>query len=147
MRQELPGNTINLLNQTTIRQMIWLVGAAAFVVSVDSGPMHIAAAINPRLLSIHTWSDPRLVGPFSEEAWIWQGGEIRRQQLRSPFVAPGRSPENARYPSNRRFAKHDRPRRRRSCLDEIGQSRYSSALLILGSAATLRPSLVLPSTR
>ena len=27
--------------------------------------MHIAAAINPRMLSIHTRSDPRLVGPFS----------------------------------------------------------------------------------
>ena len=92
MRNELPGNTIDLLNQTTIRQMIWLVGAAAFVVSVDSGPMHIAAANNPRLLSIHTWSDPRLVGPFSHDAWIWQGGEIRRQQLEASSMPPARSP-------------------------------------------------------
>jgi ADP-heptose:LPS heptosyltransferase len=95
MQKELPDNTINLLNQTTIRQMIWLVGAAAFVVSVDSGPMHIAAAINPRLLSIHTWSDPRLVGPFSRDAWIWQGGEIRRQQLEATSLLPARSPETA----------------------------------------------------
>jgi heptosyltransferase-1 len=95
MQRELPGNTINLLNQTTIRQMIWLVGAAAFVVSVDSGPMHLAAAINPRLLSIHTWSDPRLVGPFCAEAWIWQGGEIRRQQLEAPSMLPARSPGTA----------------------------------------------------
>ncbi len=95
MQKELPGNTINLLNQTTIRQMIWLVGAAAFVVSVDSGPMHIAAAINPRMLSIHTWSDPRLVGPFSRDAWIWQGGEIRRQHLEAPSMLPARSPETA----------------------------------------------------
>ena len=95
MQKELPDNTINLLNQTTIRQMIWLVGAAAFVVSVDSGPMHIAAAINPRMLSIHTWSDPRLVGPFSRDAWIWQGGEIRRQQLEATSLLPARSPEAA----------------------------------------------------
>ncbi len=95
IQNELPGNTINLLNQTTIRQMIWLVGAAAFVVSVDSGPMHIAAAINPRMLSIHTWSDPRLVGPFSHDAWIWQGGEIRRQQLEAASMPPARSPESA----------------------------------------------------
>jgi heptosyltransferase I len=95
MRESLPANTINLLNQTTIRQIIWLVGSAAFVVSVDSGPMHIAAAINPRLLSIHTWSDPRLVGPFSEQAWIWQGGEIRRQQLEAPSLPPARAPERA----------------------------------------------------
>jgi heptosyltransferase-1 len=95
MRVELPANTINLLNLTTIRQMIWLVGAAAFVVSVDSGPMHIAAAINSRMLSIHTWSDPRLVGPFSDQAWIWQGGEIRRQRLDAPSLPPARSPASA----------------------------------------------------
>ena len=95
MRENLPDNAVDFLNQTTIRQMIWLVGAAAFVVSVDSGPMHIAAAINPRMLSIHTWSDPRLVGPFSEEAWIWQGGEIRRQHLAARSIPLPRSPGSA----------------------------------------------------
>jgi heptosyltransferase I len=95
MQTETPGNTTNLLNQTNIRQMIWLVRAAACVVSVDSGPMHIAAAANPRILSIHTWSDPRLVGPFNEQAWIWQGGEIRRQDLQASSIRPARSPESA----------------------------------------------------
>jgi heptosyltransferase-1 len=93
LQYELPDNAINLLNQTTIRQMIWLLRSAEFVVSVDSGPMHIAAAINPRMLSIHTWSDPRLVGPFSDKAWIWQGGQIRRQQIDAPSLLPSRSPE------------------------------------------------------
>jgi heptosyltransferase I len=92
VHQDLPDNTVNLLSQTTLRQMIWLLGAAEFVVSVDSGPMHIAAATNPRMLSIHTWSDPRLVGPFSDHAWIWQGGQIRRQQIDAPSLLPSRSP-------------------------------------------------------
>ena len=106
LRQELPTNTINLLNLTTIRQIIWLIGAATFVVSVDSGPMHIAAAMKARMLSIHTWSDPRSVGPFSEEAWIWQGGEIRRQQLLAPSLPEVRSPENHDIRQIARFAKH-----------------------------------------
>jgi heptosyltransferase-1 len=93
IQRQLPDNAINLLNQTTIRQIIWLLGTAEFVVSVDSGPMHIAAALNPRMLSIHTWSDPRLVGPFSDEAWIWQGGEIRRQQIEASSLPPARAPE------------------------------------------------------
>lgn len=93
LQNELPDNAMNLLNQTTIREMIWLLGSAEFVVSVDSGPMHIAAATNPRMLSIHTWSDPRLVGPFSDKAWIWQGGQIRRQQIDAPSLLPSRSPE------------------------------------------------------
>lgn len=79
--RETTDNTTDLLNRTSIPEMIWLIRSAAFVVSVDSGPMHIAAAVNPRLLSIHTWSDPRLVGPFSESAWVWQGGKIRRQEF------------------------------------------------------------------
>ena len=34
--------------------------------------MHIAAAVTARLLSIHTWSEPRLVGPYRPEAWVWK---------------------------------------------------------------------------
>ena len=34
--------------------------------------MHIAAALTPRLVSIHTWSDPAKVGPYRPDAWIWK---------------------------------------------------------------------------
>lgn len=65
-------NVTDLLNRTTLHELIWLIRRAAFVVSVDSGPMHIAAALTPRLVSIHTWSDPAKVGPYRPEAWVWQ---------------------------------------------------------------------------
>ena len=73
-----PENCVNLLNQTTLLQLIWLIRAARFVVSVDSGPMHIAAAVTSRLISIHTWSDPRRVGPYNSEAWVWKNGQLLR---------------------------------------------------------------------
>lgn len=92
---DLPINTINLLNQTSIAEMIGLIRAADFVISVDSGPMHIAAATDTPLLSIHTWSDPRLVGPFTEKAWIWQGGGIRRQRLDQNEPAHDRMPDSS----------------------------------------------------
>ncbi len=91
----LPENAIDALNRTSIAEMIWLIRRARFVVSVDSGPMHIAAATGSPLLSIHTWSDPRLVGPFNPSAWIWQGGEIRPQDLAAPHLPPGRTPGDA----------------------------------------------------
>ena len=69
-------NAVNLLNRTTLHELCWLVRQAAFVVSVDSGPMHIAAAVSANLLSIHTWSDPRKVGPFAPGAWIWKDGKV-----------------------------------------------------------------------
>jgi len=81
----LPENCVSLLNQTSILQLIWLIRAARFTVSVDSGPMHIAAAISDRLVSIHTWSDPRKVGPYNPNAWVWKNRELGQvQDLQAP---------------------------------------------------------------
>jgi heptosyltransferase-1 len=80
-----PENCVNLLNQTTLLQLIWLIRAARFVISVDSGPMHIAAAVTSQLVSIHTWSDPRRVGPYNAEAWVWKNGQL----LRAGEITPG----------------------------------------------------------
>jgi heptosyltransferase-1 len=73
-----PENCVDLTNQTSLLQLIRLIRTARFVVSVDSGPMHIAAAIAQNLLSIHTWTDPRRVGPYNPDAWIWRNGKILR---------------------------------------------------------------------
>jgi heptosyltransferase-1 len=71
-------NCVELTNQTSLLQLIRLIRAARFIISVDSGPMHIAAAVNDRILSIHTWTDPRRVGPYNPDAWIWKNGRILR---------------------------------------------------------------------
>jgi ADP-heptose:LPS heptosyltransferase len=65
-------------NQTTLLQLMWLIRRARWVASVDSGPMHIAAAVTPRLVSIHSWTDPRRVGPYNADAWVWKNGELIR---------------------------------------------------------------------
>ncbi len=75
---EPPENCIELTSQTSLLQLIWLIRAACFVVSVDSGPMHIAAALTDNLLSIHTWTDPRRVGPYNPDAWVWKNGHLLR---------------------------------------------------------------------
>jgi len=75
---DLPENCIDLTNQTSLLQLIQLIRKAHFVISVDSGPMHIAAALGDHLVSIHTWTDPRRVGPFNPNAWIWKHGELLR---------------------------------------------------------------------
>jgi heptosyltransferase-1 len=72
----LPDNAVDLLNKTTLPELIWLLRRAAFVVSVDSGPMHLAAAVTDKLIGIHTWSDPCKVGPYRAGAHVWKGGEF-----------------------------------------------------------------------
>jgi heptosyltransferase I len=71
-------NCVELTNQTSLLQLVRLIRVAKFVISVDSGPMHIAASVNDRLLSIHTWTNPRRVGPYNPDAWIWKHGTIAR---------------------------------------------------------------------
>ena len=60
--------------------------------------MHIAAALSARLLSIHTWTDPRRVGPYNADAWIWRNGDL--QQMRD-------FPEIRRIKAGRRFRTSD----------------------------------------
>ena len=38
--------------------------------------MHIAAALHPRLLALHTWSDPQKVGPYPPDAWVLKDGML-----------------------------------------------------------------------
>lgn len=66
----------SLLNRTSLTELIWVLRHSHGCISVDSGPMHIAAAVQPRTLGIHTWSDPRQVGPYPRTAIVWKAGRI-----------------------------------------------------------------------
>lgn len=87
-----PANCVDLTNQTSLLQLIRLIRSARFIVSVDSGPMHVAAAVNDRLLSIHTWTDPRRVGPYNPNAWVWKHGQL----LRASELGTARIPKRSR---------------------------------------------------
>ena len=73
---DLPANATDLLNKTSLTELLWLLRHTAFVVSVDSGPMHLAAAATDRLLAIHTWSDPCRVGPYRPGAHVWKARNV-----------------------------------------------------------------------
>ncbi|MEM7148049.1 MAG: glycosyltransferase family 9 protein [Verrucomicrobiota bacterium] len=75
---ELPEGVVNLVNGTSLEELIWLARRASVVVTVDSGPMHVAAAVNARVLGIHTWTDPRKVGPYPSACRVWKAGKVRR---------------------------------------------------------------------
>ena len=82
----LPSNARNLLNQTSLPELIWLIRRARGVISVDSGPMHIAAALTPNVLSLHTWSDPRKVGPWHPGTTVWKASHLRPTGQFDPTV-------------------------------------------------------------
>ena len=61
---------INLAGKTSLPQLVALLQRADLVISGDSGPMHIAAAVGTPLIAIHGPTDPALSGPVSPRATI-----------------------------------------------------------------------------
>ena len=86
---QVPPGSLNLLKKTSLAELIWLIRHAAFTLSVDSGPMHIAAAITDRLLGIHNWTNPKLVGPYNPAAWVWKNGAIHQMRDFTPEKITG----------------------------------------------------------
>ena len=83
---DLPDNVTDLLELTTLLELIGVIREAGGVVSVDSGPAHLAAALDRPLVSIHRWSDPAWVGPYSDTAWVWFKGQLRPARSAEPFA-------------------------------------------------------------
>jgi lipopolysaccharide heptosyltransferase I len=57
----------NLAGKTTLRQLAALIERAALVIANDSGPMHIAAAMNRPLVTLFGPTNPRRTGPYRRE--------------------------------------------------------------------------------
>lgn len=61
---------LNLAGQTSLTQLAALLQQADLLISGDSGPMHMAAAVGTPLIAIHGPTDPALSGPVSKQATI-----------------------------------------------------------------------------
>ena len=61
---------VNLAGKTTLPQLAALMQRSDLLITGDSGPMHIAAAVGTPLIAIHGPTDPALSGPVSPYATI-----------------------------------------------------------------------------
>jgi heptosyltransferase-1 len=60
----LPTQFLNLTGNTSLVSLPALIKRADWVISNDSGPMHLAAALGVRVMGIFGPTDPRLFGPY-----------------------------------------------------------------------------------
>ena len=72
--EDQPGYKV-LLGQTDLRTTMALIKQASLVVTNDSGPMHIAAALNTPVIAVFGPTDPAIVGPYSPKAVVLKGEE------------------------------------------------------------------------
>jgi lipopolysaccharide heptosyltransferase I len=63
-KAESNNTIIDLSGRTTLKELVALIDGAKAVVSNDSGPMHIAAALNKPVVALFGPTDPAKTGPY-----------------------------------------------------------------------------------
>ena len=75
IRARMKTRAVNLGGRTTLRELACLYQQAALVVTTDSGPMHLAAAVGTPLVALFGPTDPRRTGPYG------RGHRVIRREL------------------------------------------------------------------
>ena len=70
IQQRAHEQPINLAGKTSLAQLAAILKQADLVITGDSGPMHIAAAVGTPLIAIHGPTDPAMSGPVSPTATV-----------------------------------------------------------------------------
>ena len=99
----------DLVGRTSLRQLAALAARARGMLSADTGPMHLAAAVGTPVVALFGAADPRRTGP-------WRGAEGGHAVLRTQ---PDCSPCNLR--------RCDRPRH--DCMEDLGVEAVLAELL------------------
>jgi heptosyltransferase-2 len=63
MAAEIGGEVMNLAGQTTLRELCAALKMCALVLTNDSGPMHVAAAVGTPVVALFGSTSPELTGP------------------------------------------------------------------------------------
>ena len=82
----------NLAGKTSLAQLAALLERVDLLITGDSGPMHIAAAVGTPLIAIHGPTDPALSGPVSPHATI-----VRNDIWCSPCYKAKGAPADCRF--------------------------------------------------
>ncbi len=61
---------VNLIGQTSLKQLLALIQRAMIVISPDSGPVHMATAANTPVVGLYATSNPNRTGPYSSWKWV-----------------------------------------------------------------------------
>ncbi|UCD34863.1 MAG: lipopolysaccharide heptosyltransferase I [Nitrospiraceae bacterium] len=70
IRSHSSGTVIDLCGRTNLQELVALISGARALISNDSGPLHIAAALNVPLIAVFGPTDPAKTGPYG-----WQSNK------------------------------------------------------------------------
>jgi lipopolysaccharide heptosyltransferase I len=78
------ANIINMAGDLNLKQLVEILRNAKLVVSNDTGPGHIAAALASPLILLYGWSNPNRISPYNRPECMLAGGlDSRGVKIRS----------------------------------------------------------------
>jgi len=83
--EKLAGPSLLLAGRTTLPQLVALLGRADVMLTNDTGPLHVAAALGRPVVAPYTCTRARLTGPYGEaatgavETRVWCAGSLLKR--------------------------------------------------------------------
>lgn len=71
--QKFSSRVINLAGQTQLRELMALIKVCHIFLTNDSGPMHIADALDTPLLALFGSTNPKVTGPYQQKNVLYKG--------------------------------------------------------------------------
>lgn len=79
------SNPLDLTGKDTLKKLLALLSRAPLLLTPDSGPMHMANAVDTKVLGLHAASNPDRSGPYSDRRWcVNKYDEAARRYLGKP---------------------------------------------------------------
>jgi heptosyltransferase II len=75
--QGMPARVINMAGKTTLRELMALIGSCKAFLTNDSGPMHIASALNIPNLALFGSTNPTKTGPYLKGKVLYKGEDLK----------------------------------------------------------------------
>jgi lipopolysaccharide heptosyltransferase I len=72
IRKKMQTGLIDLSGQTSLKELAALLRLSPLLITNDSGPMHLAAAVGTPVVAIFGPTDPRKIGPYGEGHTVLQ---------------------------------------------------------------------------
>lgn len=69
--EQTASQAINLAGKTSLRELMAIIQAVDLLLTNDSGPMHIAAALQKPLIALFGSTDPRKTGPYRADQVLY----------------------------------------------------------------------------
>jgi lipopolysaccharide heptosyltransferase II len=76
LTQAVPGRCLDLTGRSSLPEMVEIIRAAVLMVTNDTGPMHVAAALGKPVVAVFGPTEPRRTGPYGQVERALQTPEL-----------------------------------------------------------------------